>query len=112
MTKKFQQGIQTLMPMILGFLVRSDLEYKTVQNITEAPALKSLLSQTQLLRVIEGLAQSYDLSATTRDFILFHELSLALAGVPNVIILPLLEACNDPIFQSHKSQIVDKKQKT
>lgn len=111
MTEHFQQDIQTLMPMIVRFLGSGGFKHKTLQNMTDASAPKNPLSQSQLFRFIEGLAQSYGLSATTRDFILLHELKLALNRVPNVIILSTLEACNDSVFKPHKSQIVDKKQK-
>ncbi|BBP45122.1 hypothetical protein THMIRHAS_04950 [Thiosulfatimonas sediminis] len=111
MTEYFQQDIQTLMPIIVRFLGSGGFKPKTLQNMTDASTLKNPLSQSELFRVIEGLAKSYSLSATTRDFILFHEQKLALTPVSNVIILSTLEACNDSVFQPHKSQIVDKKQK-
>ena len=99
MTEQFQRDIQTLMPMILGGLGQHGIHYQDLLSIDSPSELKEVLTQTRMLPVIEGLADSYGLSPITWEFIVLHEFQFGLPSYPKVGVLPSLEACNDPAFE-------------
>lgn len=99
MTELFQHDIQTLMPMILVGLGQRGIHYQDVLSIASPSELRGVLTQSRMLPVIEGLADSYGLSPMTWEFIVLHELQFGLPSYPEVGVLPSLEACNDPAFE-------------